>query len=288
MAARIGIDTGGTFTDIVRWSARGMQVHKLPSTPADPAQAVLLGLANVRRHPGETVDVVHGTTVGLNAVLTGALARTVFVTNRGNEDLIEIGRQERSDLYALAPSRPVPPIPRGLRIGVRCRRGPRGEPEQPLGAREIARVVAAVRRLRPEAVAIGLLHAPADPTDEERLARALRRALPHVPITTSAELLPAFGEYERFCAAILNAAIAPAVGGYTERLAKGLGNGRLRLLRSSLGILPPDEASRFPARAMFSGPAGGVHATAQLARALRLANCVAFDMCGTSADVCLL
>lgn len=288
MAARIGIDTGGTFTDVVRRSGRGVVVHKLPSTPDDPSRAVLAGLAAVRSSPDEAVDVVHGTTVGLNAVLTGDLAPTVFVTNRGCEDLIEIGRQERTDLYALAPSRPVPPVPRERRVGVHCRRGPGGTIETALTPREVARVVRAVQRLRPAAIAIGLLHSPDDASDERTLAAALARALPDVPITCSAELLPASGEYERFTAAILNAAISPGIGRYTRRLASGLGNGQLRLLRSSLGILPPDEAARFPARAMFSGPAGGVLATAQVARALRLHRGAAFDMGGTSADVCLV
>ncbi|HEX6813960.1 MAG TPA: hydantoinase/oxoprolinase family protein [Planctomycetota bacterium] len=288
MAARIGIDTGGTFTDVVRWSASGVRVHKLPSTPADPSRAVLAGLAAVREQNGEEVDVVHGTTVGLNAVLTGNLARTAFATNRGFEDLIEIGRQDRTELYSLSPQRPVPPVPRALRIGVDCRRGPGGAIEQKLTQSEVDRVAAALRRLRPAAIAVGLLHSPADPSDERRLAAAAARACPGVPITCSAELLPAFGEYERFCAAILNAAVAPIVGSYTASLARGVGNGRLRLLRSSLGIMPSEEAAQFPARAMFSGPAGGVLATAELARKLRLPSAVAFDMGGTSADVCLV
>ncbi|MBL8750428.1 MAG: hydantoinase/oxoprolinase family protein [Planctomycetes bacterium] len=288
MTARIGIDTGGTFTDVVRWSAKGVQVAKVPSTPGDPGIAVLRGLAAVRRRPDEAVDVVHGTTVGLNAVLTGDLARTVFVTNRGFEDLIEIGRQEREDLYAIAPSRPVPPVPRSLRVGVACRRGPGGAVLDPLTAAEVERTVAAVRRLRPAAVAIGFLHSPANARDERTVAAALRRALGDVPITCSADLLPAHGEYERFSAAILNSAIAPVVGGYTRRLAASLGDGRLRLLRSSLGILPPAEAATFPARAMFSGPAGGVLATMQLGARLRTPRVAAFDMGGTSADLCLV
>lgn len=288
MAARIGIDTGGTFTDVVRWSPQRLTMHKLPSTPRDPARAVLAGLAAVRCHAREAVDVVHGTTVGLNAVLTGTVARTVFVTNRGFEDLIAIGRQERSELYALTPSRPVPPVPPALRLGVRCRRGPDGQVEEPLTAAEIGRVAAAVARRRPQAVAIGLLHSPVDDADEQALARAVRRALPDVPVTCSAELSPTVGEYERFCAAILNAAIAPVVGGYTARLAAGIGKGRLRLLRSSLGVMPPAEAAAFPARALFSGPAGGVLATMAVARQAELARVCAFDMGGTSADVCLV
>lgn len=288
MATRIGIDTGGTFTDVVRWTGAGVRVHKLPSTPRDPGRAVLQGLAAVRGRPDEPVDVVHGTTVGLNAVLTGNLARTAFVTNRGFEDLIEIGRQQRDDLYALAPHRAVPPVGRALRVGVDCRRGPDGAVLHPLRAAEVERAVAKLRALRPAAVAIGLLHSPAAPADERRLAAALRRALPSVPVTCSAELLPAFGEYERFTAAILNAAIAPIVGRYAATLAQGIGRGRLRLLRSSGGILPPAEAAAFPARAMFSGPAGGVLATAQAAARAGLPQAAAFDMGGTSADLCLV
>jgi N-methylhydantoinase A len=288
VATRIGIDTGGTFTDVVRIRGRKMLVHKLRSTPDDPSRAVLDGLEAVRQSPDEAVDLVHGTTVGLNATLTGNLARTVFVTNSGCEDLIEIGRQERVDLYALDPHRAVPPVPRRLRVGVACRRGASGEVVEALTRDAIAKAVAAVKKLRPDAIAIGLLHSPADAHDEHRLQQALRRALPEVPITCSADLLPAFGEYERFSATILNAAIAPVVGRYTRRVADGIGNGTLRLLRSSLGILPPEEAAQFPSRAMFSGPAGGVLAAGQVARRLQMDQVAAFDMGGTSADVCLV
>jgi N-methylhydantoinase A len=242
----------------------------------------------VRRRPDEPVDVVHGTTVGLNAVLQGRLPRTLFATNKGFRDLIEIGRQARTELYALEPDRPQPPVPRALRLEVDCRRGPDGAVERPLTARAISDLVVRARALRPEAIAIGFLHAPAAPADEQRCAAALRRALPGVPVSCSAEVLPAFGEYERFSAAILNAAIAPLVGRYTARLSRAIGAGRLRLLRSSLGILPPAEAERFPARAMFSGPAGGVLATRRLCAAAGLARAVAFDMGGTSTDACLV
>lgn len=288
LATRIGIDTGGTFTDVVRVQRGQAEVHKLRSTPADPASAVLEGLRAARRGGDEAVDLVHGTTVGLNAVLTDSLARTVLVTNAGFEDLVEIGRQHRTDLYALDPSRPVPPVPRKLRVGVPCRRGPGGVVVTPLTSAAVDAAVASVRRLRPDAVAIGLLHAPDDPRDELRIRDALRRALPSVPVTCSAELLPAAGEYERFTAAILNAAVAPVVGRYTRRVADEMGPGTLRLLRSSLGILPPEEAAQFPARAMFSGPAGGVLATRQVAKRLGLSRAAAFDMGGTSADVCLV
>lgn len=288
MPARIGIDTGGTFTDVVRWSKTGLLVHKLPSTPDDPGRAVLQGLAAVRRSPDEEVDVVHGTTVGLNAVLTGRTARTALVTNAGFEDLIEIGRQERRELYALSPSRPDVPVPRQLRLGVDCRRGPGGELERALTPAAIADVVRRLRLLRPEAVAIGLLHSPSEAAEERRLAAAVRRALPNVAVTCSAELWPGHGEFERFTAAILNAGTMPLIAAYVARLARDLGPGRLRLMRSSLGVMTTDEVTAFPARAMFSGPAGGVLATAQWARARRLGGAAAFDMGGTSTDVCLV
>jgi N-methylhydantoinase A len=288
VTARIGVDTGGTFTDIVRWSRDGLRVHKLPSTPADPSRAVLEGIAAVRTKPGEAVDVVHGTTLGLNAVLQARLPRTVFVTNRGFRDLVEIGRQERADLYALEPDRAEPPVPRALRLEVDCRRGPGGVVERPLTPAAIAAVAQRARRLRPAAIAVGLLHSPAASADERRIAAALRAALPRVPVTCSAELWPGFGEYERFCAAILNAAIAPLVADYTRALHDGLGAGRLRLMRSSTGIVPPREAAQFPARTLFSGPAGGVLATDRLAQAARLPRAAAFDMGGTSTDVCLV
>ena len=288
MATRIGIDTGGTFTDIVRYSPRDVQVYKVPSTPADPGSAVLAGLVAARKTPDEPVDVIHGSTVGLNAVLQARLPRTAFVTNRGFADLIEIGRQQREDLYALEPDRPTPPSDRSLRVEVDCRRDATGKVIDRLTSSAIQSTINKVRRTRPQTIAIGLLHSPANAEDEKRLAKALRKALPDVPVTCSAELWPAFGEYERFSAAILNAAITPLVGDYTQRLAHQLGPGQLRMLRSSLGILSPTEAHEFPARAMFSGPAGGVLATARLCEAAGLEQAAAFDMGGTSTDVCLV
>lgn len=288
MTARIGIDTGGTFTDVVRLDGKQATVHKLPSTPNDPSRAVAAGVAAVRKSPNEAVDLVHGTTVGLNAVLTGNFAPTVFLTNRGLEDVVEIARQDRTHLYSLAPTRTTPPVPRSHRIGIDCRRDADGAVVTPLREAELLRVVARIKQLRPQAIAIGLLHSPLAPQEERRIAAALRAHFPDLPITCSAELAPVFGEYERFTAAILNAAIAPTVSRYVAELAHSLGNGRVRLLRSSLGIMPPREAERFPARALFSGPAGGVLATEQLARAMRLPAVAAFDMGGTSADLCLV
>ncbi|MCA8958022.1 MAG: hydantoinase/oxoprolinase family protein [Planctomycetes bacterium] len=284
-ARRIGIDTGGTFTDVVVLDRGKLAVFKVSSTPTDPAQAVLAGLALARR-PGEAVDVVHGTTVGLNAVLTGKLARTAFVTNAGFEDLIEIGRQDRTDLYDLSAAKAIVPVPRALRFGVHSRRCADGRVRARPSRAELTRLVHALRTARVDAVAIGLLHGFAFPEDERTIADALQTL--GVPITCSGELLPVSGEFERFCACILNAAIRPAVGSYLERLARPVRPGRLRLMRSSGGIMPAREAHRMPARAMFSGPAGGVLATRALAERAGFAEAAALDMGGTSTDVCLV
>ena len=285
MATRIGIDTGGTFTDVARWTQRGLKIYKVPSTPDDPAVAVLQGLALARRD-GEEVDVVHGTTVGINAMLTGNVARTAFVTTAGFEDLIEVARQDRRELYALEPTRAELPVPRELRFGVACRRKPDGSILQRLEPEELSRLRNRLARAGVESIAIGLLHSPTQPADEKAIARALTSL--GVPITCSATLLPAMGEFERFAAAIINAAISPVMGNYLTRLHRDVRPGRLRLMRSSLGIMPAVEAVAHPARAVFSGPAGGVLATRQLARACGFATTAALDMGGTSSDVALV
>ncbi len=290
---RLGIDTGGTFTDVVRLQDGQLTVTKLPSTPADPSRAVLAGMATLRPD-GRALDVVHGTTVGLNAVLEGRLAKTAFVTNEGFEDVVQIGRQDRVDLYALEPARVAVPCDPALCFGVRCRRDVTGASIEPLHAAEIERICTVLREAvnasRCEAVAVTLLHSPNSPEDEERLAAALRTALgPDVPVTASAALAPIVGEWERGVTALLNAGMAPIVSRYMARLQAGLEpNDQLRLLRSSGGILSPTEAKHAPARAALSGPAGGVQASELLARALGIPRACAFDMGGTSTDVCLV
>jgi N-methylhydantoinase A len=282
---RIGIDTGGTFTDVVLLDRGKIQVHKLPSTPDDPARAVLDGLAEVRRGKRE-VDVVHGTTVGLNAILTGRTAKVAFVTNRGFRDLIEIARQDRQGIYDLQASKAVLPVPRNLRFEVDSRRSTNGESlEQPSKA-SLKDLLAKLRKRRIHALAIGLLHSYANPRDEIELARALKDL--GLPITCSAELLPIAGEYERFSSAILNAGIQPIMGEYLGRLQVGVRPGRLRMMRSSSGIMSAGEASKNPARAVFSGPAGGVLATERLAESLGEDRMAALDMGGTSTDVSLI
>ena len=282
---RIGIDTGGTFTDVAVHTRGGMVIHKVTSTPRDPAAAVVAGLA-AGLAPGAVADLVHGTTVGLNAILTGDLPRTAFVTNAGFEDLIEIGRQARTDIYDLAAHKPVPPVPRNLRFGIASRRAADGTVLAHPTKSQLHELAARLRRARVEAIAIGLLHSHANAEDELRVAAALAEL--GVPITCSGVLLPTSGEYERFCAAILNAALRPIMGRYIGELRSAVGAGSVRLMRSSGGVMADSEAEEFPARAALSGPAGGVDASRKLAQALGADQVAAFDMGGTSTDVCLV
>lgn len=283
----IGVDTGGTFTDLVEAGPEGLRVAKLPSTPDDPSRAVLDGLAELGGVDRDT-HVVHGTTVALNALLTGRVARTALVTNRGFRDLIEIGRQDRPDLYALHPVKPRPFVPRELRFELAQRSWPDEttgrivEVERPSRA-ELDGLLRKLRRARPESVAICLLHAYADPAIEERVARALGSL--GVPITCSGRVLAEYREYERYSTAVANAVLVPRMRAYVGRLERELGGARLSLLQSNGGTLLAADAAEEPVRVLLSGPAGGVVGAARAAHEAGFDRIVGFDMGGTSTDV---
>jgi len=294
----VGVDTGGTFTDLVALEEGGApRARKLASTPDDPSRALFEGLADLvpARAGRASHELVHGTTVALNALLTGRVARAALVTNAGFADLIEIGRQDRPDIYALHPVKPEPLVPRERRFEVAQRSWPAhgGARDAAAGPRivEVARPDSAeLERLRravaasgAESVAICLLHAYADPAIERAVAEAL--APLGLPITCSAELLPVYREVERFSTATVNAALVPVLSRYLERLAQGLGGARLSILQSSGGTLPAERAALEPVRVLFSGPAGGVVGAGRAAAECGLEAVVTLDMGGTSTDV---
>jgi len=287
LARTLGVDTGGTFTDLVLSTGRGRRVVKLPSTPADPGAALVAGLERL----GGARDgdhVVHGTTVALNALLTGDLARVALVTGQGFADVIEVGRQARPDIYALEPERPRPLVPRHLRFEVPSRAWPRLEGEgletvaEP-DARDLERLLRNLRRAEPQAAAICLLHSWADSSGERALADALAPLA--IPITCSAELLPEHREVERFSTALVNAALVPRMRTYLGELARRIEPARLSLLQSTGGSLPAERAAEEPVRVLFSGPAGGVVGAANAAAEAGFDEVVTLDMGGTSADV---
>ncbi|MCZ6596451.1 MAG: hydantoinase/oxoprolinase family protein [Planctomycetota bacterium] len=283
----LGVDTGGTFTDVVLREDGELRVAKVASTPDDPARGVLAGLEQLGG-TGEGDHVVHGTTVALNALLTGSTARTVLVAGEGFADLIEIGRQERPEIYALEPRKPTPLVPRELRFEVAQRSWPDPSGKGLVTVKspdsgELEELAAAVQKSGAESVAVCLLHAFADPAIETAVARALEPL--GIPLTCSASILPEHREYERFSTAVVNAALAPLMRDYLGSLQERLGAARLYVLMSNGGTLPAPRAAVEPVRVLLSGPAGGVVGAARAAREAGFRRLVGLDMGGTSTDV---
>jgi len=286
---RLGVDTGGTFTDAVRADgAGGFAVHKLPTVQEDSSRAVLPAVDALA--PEGPVELVHGTTHATNALLTGRLGRVVLVTTRGFRDLLAIGRQDRDVLYALQPTASRPPQPRRRIVEVAERLDAGGRTVEKLTGEEVARVVESVRRLRPQAVAVGLLHAWLQPVHERRLGRALAKL--GVPVVLSSEVAPEQREVERFTTAWADAALIPVVAAAFARLRAGIetrgGGSSVRIMRSDGGTASVDAAAEHPVHLALSGPAGGLSAAATLAQARGDRALMTLDMGGTSTDVAWL
>ena len=285
----LGVDTGGTFTDVVLLDGQDQAVAKLPSTPDAPARAVLAGLQALGGTRRGT-HVVHGTTVSLNALLTGRTAPAALVTGEGFADLLEIGRQDRPDIYDLEPRKPRPLVPRRLRFTVGQRSWP--DPADPRGGlvrvqtptkTELKRLAARLKRSGARSVAICLLHSYADPAIEQGVAEALEGV--GLPLTASAALLPEHREVERFSTAVVNAVLVPLMRDYLGPLEAAVAPARLSILQSNGGTLPAARAALEPVRVLLSGPAGGVVGAARAARQAGFHRMVGLDMGGTSTDV---
>lgn len=286
---RLGVDVGGTFTDLVAVHPDGrVRFAKVPSVPADPADAVLAAVRAARLAAPAVTDFAHGTTVATNALLERSGARTALVTTRGFRDIIEIGRQNRPSLYDLTAHRPDPLVPRRLRFTVAERCGPDGVLEA-LGEAEIRRVVAEVAAV-PDlaAVAVCLLFSFAHPDHERMLAEALRSKLPEVTVVASSEILPVFREYERFTTTVADAYLTPRLSSYLSGLGRRCAAAGLvapAVMQSSGGVVDLPEAAAHAARCVLSGPAGGVVGAAYAAGLSGAQNLLTFDMGGTSTDV---
>ena len=266
---RVGVDTGGTFTDVVAEDGR---IAKVLSTPADPSRAVAAGVE------GFAPDVLgHGTTVATNALLERRGAVVALVTNEGFADLVEIARQDRPALYDATARRPAPLVPRELRLEVAGRLGPDGGEQEGLG--EVPDVPEGVA-----SVAVCLLHSDLDDRHERAVAEVLRER--GVDVTCSADVSPQHREYERLSTTVANAYLRPLCAEYLGRLSELAGS--VLVLTSAGGLVPVDEAARVPARLLLSGPAGGAVAAGWAAAAAGFPDAVTFDMGGTSTDVCLV
>jgi N-methylhydantoinase A len=280
----LGVDTGGTFTDFVLWQDGRMRVHKVLSTPAAPERAILQGVAELGLEPA-ALRVIHGSTVATNAALEGKGARTAYVANRGFADLLTIGRQARADLYDLQPPPRPAPVPDDLCLETGGRISADGTVVEPLTAADLADLRTALERLAPEAVAINLLFCYVDDGAE----RAIEAALPAgLFVSRGSEVLPLMGEYERGIATWLNARLGPLVGGYLDRLGRGLPGARLSVMQSSGESVAAAQTARHAVRLLLSGPAGGLVGAGFVARAAGIERVLTFDMGGTSTDVALV
>ena len=259
---RIGIDTGGTFTDFVVVEGAEISVFKMPSTPQRPAEAVVEGL---RRIKGEHRLIQHGTTVGTNALLERKGARTLLLTNQGFEDIIEIGRQDRPQLYSLSGSRPDPLVSPSYRIGVKERTSWSGRELIALEEKSLDWIRSKVEQIGPDSVAVVLLYSYLNPTPELRIAEALKPT--SKPVSLSHRILPEFREFERTSATVINAYLSPVISSYLSDLksSEALEGKKLTLMQSSGGTISAERAIEEPVRTILSGPAGGVLAASAVA-----------------------
>ena len=292
----MGVDVGGTFTDAVAVAADGrLATAKVVSTPDDPARGLLdaLGALAARGVAPDAVErLVHGTTVATNALLTGALARVVLCATDGFTDVLTIRTGQRPDMYDLFQPRPPDLVADGNRIAVRERVAADGTTTRPLTPGEVERVVRTVVRRGPESVAVLLLFSYLAPRHEEELGRALRAALPGVPITLSSEVSREVREYPRAATTAVAAGLRPIMERYLERAGTGaMAHGiqaPLLVMESAGGLVPSARAAREPHRLILSGPAAGVAGAMAVGARLGMADLLALDMGGTSVDVCLV
>ncbi|MFM8320592.1 MAG: hydantoinase/oxoprolinase family protein [Chloroflexota bacterium] len=284
----IGIDIGGTFTDFILYEpgAQRLQSFKRLSTPDDPARAVLEGLAQVfGDHPGAAVRIVHGSTVATNALLERKGARTAFIATRGFSDILQIGRQNRPELYDWSAAPPEPLAPEELRFEVDERVDSHGQALQSLDPAQVQALIPALQAVGAQAAAVCLLFSFLRPEHEALIAARLREA--GLLVSVSSEVLPEFREYERASTTTVNAYVSPVLDRYLARLEQGLGGAGgpgLAVMQSNGGVIRVAEARRAGVRCILSGPAGGVIGAGQIARQ----RYVTFDMGGTSTDVSLV
>lgn len=286
----IGVDTGGTFTDFIYKTVRGWRVLKLLSTPDDPSRAVLEGLARIREMTGASRSlgrqVVHGSTVATNAILERKGVRTALISNEGFEDVLEIGRQNRLELYNLRHRKPAPIVPAALRFGVAGRIDAAGREIEPLDKVGLGKVVEKIRAQGVESVAVCMLFSFLDPSHE----RAVRDALSGlgVPVSLSHEILAEFREFERASTTAVNAYVSPRMDRYIQNIQAGLSGDPLRIMQSNGGAISAETARAESVRTILSGPAGGVVGAMEIAKAAGFERIITFDMGGTSTDVCLV
>ncbi|HEY7600578.1 MAG TPA: hydantoinase/oxoprolinase family protein, partial [Candidatus Limnocylindrales bacterium] len=298
---RIGIDVGGTFTDLVAVDGEGrVTLAKTASTPADQSLGVMDGLDRLAQALSldraamlaRTQIIVHGTTVATNALIEHKGARVGLLTTEGHRDIVEMREGLKDDRYDLRQPPPVQLVPRDRRLGVRERVRADGRIETPLDRASLETAIAALARNGVESIAVCYLHSWRDDAHERATVEAVQAALPDVYVCRSSEVLPQIKEYDRVCTTIVNAYVGPALERYLTRLAARLNEagyaGPVLIIQSHGGVATIADAARLAAGGVLSGPAGGVAGSRYAARLMQHGDLIPFDMGGTSTDISLV
>jgi N-methylhydantoinase A len=293
----LGIDVGGTFTDFALWDRERSvaTLIKVPSTPSNQAEGIVRGIDELGCPPDEMGRIVHGTTVGTNAILQGRGARVGLITTKGFRDLIEIGRTQRlvpNSMFKPKFVRPKPLVPRHLRFEIDERTFANGEIGKDVAPEEVNEMARTMEEEGVESVAICFLHSYRNPRNEKEAGGLLRNRLPSLPTSLSSEVIPEYREFERFSSTVVNAYLTPVMMNYLESLESKLKRSQygrtLFIMSSSGGMISSKTAQSFPIRTIVSGPAGGVNGAIYFSRQAGFQNIITYDMGGTSTDVCLV
>ncbi len=295
-AIRLGVDIGGTFTDVAlevgdrRYTAKGLTTVRAPEAGVLAIVRAIIGEAGIK--PGDVQLIIHGTTLATNALIERKGAKTALLTTAGFRDVLEIRHENRFEQYDVNIDLPPPLVPRRLRLPIRERIDAQGNVLVPLDEASITRALDRIASQNIEAVAVGFLHSFTNPDHERRVGEAIARRLPQVAVSLSSDVSPEMREYERFSTACANAYLQPLIGSYLCKLARELEQSSFRcpmlLMTSGGGITTTETAIRFPVRLVESGPAGGAIFAACIARQHGLDHVVSFDMGGTTAKICFI
>jgi N-methylhydantoinase A len=295
-AIRLGVDIGGTFTDVAleigdrRTTAKGLTTPRAPEEGVLTIVRAIIAEAGIK--PGDVDLIIHGTTLATNALIERKGAKTALLTTEGFRDVVEIRHENRFEQYDVNIDLPPPLVPRRLRLPIRERIDAQGEVLLPLDETSVTRAIDMLAAQNVEAVAVGFLHSFTNPDHERWVGDAIARRLPNLPVTLSCEVSPEMREYERFSTASANAYLQPLMGSYLKKLERELAQAGFRcpmlLMTSGGGITTTDTAIRFPVRLVESGPAGGAIFAACIARQHGLDHVVSFDMGGTTAKICFI
>jgi N-methylhydantoinase A len=297
MAVRVGVDAGGTFTDVCLITGEGrLDVYKLASSPSDPSDAIGRGvdsiLADGSYQSSDVEYLGHGTTVATNALLQTRGVKTGVLTTAGFRDLLELGRQQRPDLYDLQVDKPDVLVPRHLRLEVPERALATGEIRTPLDLEVVREAVRALRDAEVESIAVCLLYSYLNPAHEDAIGQIIAEEFPEAYLSLSHDVLAEFREYERLSTTVVNSFVGPIMSRYIQRLRDRFQQAGIPvepyITQSNGGIISLDVASETPVRTVLSGPAAGVVGAIDVAQKAGFPNLITFDMGGTSTDVALI